>query len=126
MFIDVILSYLSKCDIGVVDINECISNPCVNGATCTDAVDAYTCACVAGYTGPQCDTCECIGLSNSSQSSIQVTKVTLFYFYLVYLCFYLFVSPSLHVVRFVKLLPYTDKRIVSESVRRKRTTCNFN
>ncbi len=34
-----------------VDINECLSNPCVNGATCVDNVADYTCSCNAGFTG---------------------------------------------------------------------------
>ncbi|KAK2174775.1 hypothetical protein NP493_778g04036 [Ridgeia piscesae] len=37
------------------DINECASSPCRNGATCTDAVNSYTCLCVAGYTGKFCE-----------------------------------------------------------------------
>ncbi len=48
----------------LVDINECSSSPCMNGATCTDAVNSYTCACVAGYTGTHCETGEKLGLSN--------------------------------------------------------------
>ena len=40
----------------VVDINECTSSPCMNGATCTDAVNSYTCGCVAGYMGTDCET----------------------------------------------------------------------
>jgi len=39
-----------------LDIDECGSNPCENGATCIDAVDSYTCSCVAGYTGTHCET----------------------------------------------------------------------
>ena len=58
-------SHLSKCDIVLVDINECGSIPCVNGAICTDAVDVYTCACVAGYTGTQCETGDGLGLANT-------------------------------------------------------------
>ena len=38
------------------DINECSSSPCQNGGTCTDAVNSYTCACVAGYNGDDCET----------------------------------------------------------------------
>ena len=45
-----------KCNMDVVDIDECASSPCENGATCTDAVDSYTCHCVAGYTGTHCET----------------------------------------------------------------------
>ena len=38
------------------DINECASNPCLNGATCVDQVNRYTCNCVPGYTGTNCQT----------------------------------------------------------------------
>ena len=34
------------------DINECASDPCQNGGTCTDGVNGFTCANAAGYTGP--------------------------------------------------------------------------
>ena len=40
----------------IVDIDECASNPCHNAGTCTDAVDGYTCGCVAGYNGDNCET----------------------------------------------------------------------
>ena len=55
-------SNISKCDFVLVDINECGSNPCMNGATCTDAVNSYTCACVAGYTGSHCENGGILGL----------------------------------------------------------------
>ena len=38
------------------DIDECSSSPCQNGGTCTDAVNSYTCACVDGYNGDDCET----------------------------------------------------------------------
>lgn len=38
------------------DIDECAAQPCLNGATCTDGIASYTCACVAGYTGASCET----------------------------------------------------------------------
>jgi hypothetical protein len=38
------------------DIDECLSNPCQNGATCTDFVNHYTCTCSDGYTGVHCET----------------------------------------------------------------------
>ena len=40
------------------DINECHSDPCMNGATCEDGVFQYTCSCVDGYTGTHCETGE--------------------------------------------------------------------
>ncbi len=57
-------SYIYECDFVLVDINECGSNPCMNGATCTDDVNSYTCTCVAGYIGTNCETGESSGLSN--------------------------------------------------------------
>jgi hypothetical protein len=38
------------------DIDECLSSPCQNGGTCSDEVNGYSCACVAGYTGGDCET----------------------------------------------------------------------
>ena len=56
---------MSKCDIVLVDINECNSSPCENGAICTDTINSYTCDCVEGHTGANCETGECMGLSYS-------------------------------------------------------------
>ncbi|XP_072171894.1 uncharacterized protein [Diadema setosum] len=39
-----------------MDVDECISQPCQNGATCIDAVNRYTCACVRGYEDTHCET----------------------------------------------------------------------
>lgn len=36
------------------DINECSSNPCLNGGACVDQVNGYICSCQAGYTGADC------------------------------------------------------------------------
>ncbi|XP_072017425.1 uncharacterized protein [Amphiura filiformis] len=36
------------------DEDECASNPCYNGGTCTDGVNSYTCHCLAGYEGINC------------------------------------------------------------------------
>lgn len=37
-----------------VDIDECASNPCLNGATCIDKVNEYRCVCADGWTGKRC------------------------------------------------------------------------
>ena len=37
------------------NIDECLADPCKNGATCVDGINNYTCACVPGYTGYQCE-----------------------------------------------------------------------
>ena len=52
------------------DINECASNACQNGATCIDLVNGYTCTCVIGYTGINCQT------STFSYLSIEMNSPT--------------------------------------------------
>ena len=46
------------CDI---DVDECVSSPCQNNATCTDSTtvaslgtDTYSCACAAGFVNGMC------------------------------------------------------------------------
>ena len=48
-----------NCD---VDVNECLSNPCANGATCRDSTatiyipsDSYRCTCMPGFSNGLCD-----------------------------------------------------------------------
>ena len=38
-----------------VDIDECVSNPCMNGGTCVDGDAFFTCSCVHGYKGTFCE-----------------------------------------------------------------------
>ena len=38
------------------EVNECISSPCQNRATCIDEVDGYRCFCSPGYQGILCET----------------------------------------------------------------------
>ncbi len=40
----------------LVDIDECLSNPCRNGSTCIQGINAFTCQCPTGFTGQTCDT----------------------------------------------------------------------
>nr|5KY0_B Chain B, Neurogenic locus notch homolog protein 1 [Mus musculus]5KY8_B Chain B, Neurogenic locus notch homolog protein 1 [Mus musculus] len=37
------------------DVNECISNPCQNGATCLDQIGEFQCICMPGYEGVYCE-----------------------------------------------------------------------
>ena len=37
------------------EINECSSKPCANRGTCSDVINGYTCACIEGYEGTNCD-----------------------------------------------------------------------
>ena len=64
-----------------LDINECESNPCENGGTCTDMDYGYRCSCKSGFTGSECETgtlisyvlCDSNGLS--AKKSTQCHKV---------------------------------------------------
>ena len=38
-----------------LDIHECASNPCLNGATCIDGVGSYICECKDGWEGSHCE-----------------------------------------------------------------------
>ena len=38
-----------------LDIDECATIPCQNGGSCTDQVNGYTCNCVDGYDGTNCE-----------------------------------------------------------------------
>lgn len=40
----------------VSDVNECASQPCQNGGTCTHGVNSFRCQCPAGFGGPTCET----------------------------------------------------------------------
>ena len=37
-----------------LDIDECSTSPCRNGATCVDMVNDYLCICEAGWSGKTC------------------------------------------------------------------------
>lgn len=38
-----------------VEIDECESNPCRNGATCHDLIAMYSCECLPGFDGINCE-----------------------------------------------------------------------
>uniref|UniRef100_A0ABM5FVC3 Coagulation factor VII n=1 Tax=Pogona vitticeps TaxID=103695 RepID=A0ABM5FVC3_9SAUR len=38
-----------------VDGDQCKSNPCHYGGTCKDGIDSYTCTCLSGYLGRNCE-----------------------------------------------------------------------
>ena len=41
-----------------VDLDECESDPCENGGDCHNGNNAYSCRCMPGYTGTNCETGE--------------------------------------------------------------------
>ncbi|CAG2161586.1 unnamed protein product [Oppiella nova] len=50
------------------EVNECISNPCLNRGICVDKVNDYECKCPKGYIGKRCETdVNVCTINNSSQ-----------------------------------------------------------
>ena len=39
-----------------VDLDECESDPCENGGECHNGNNAYSCTCMPGYNGTNCET----------------------------------------------------------------------
>ena len=37
------------------DIDDCANIPCQNGGSCDDGVNQFTCQCVPGFTGTNCE-----------------------------------------------------------------------
>jgi len=37
------------------DVDDCSGSPCLNGGTCKDGMNSYTCVCVPGYSGTDCE-----------------------------------------------------------------------
>uniref|UniRef100_A0A3Q4H8C9 Sushi, nidogen and EGF-like domain-containing protein 1 n=1 Tax=Neolamprologus brichardi TaxID=32507 RepID=A0A3Q4H8C9_NEOBR len=39
---------------GIQEINECLSQPCLNGGTCRNKIGSYQCVCASGFSGNRC------------------------------------------------------------------------
>ena len=59
----------------VAEINECSSDPCQHEGVCTDSVNSYSCTCVAGFTGQDCEASK----SFSSAHTKTIMGFNLFY-----------------------------------------------
>ena len=38
----------------LADVDECVSQPCLNGATCLNDINLFQCQCASGWTGDTC------------------------------------------------------------------------
>ena len=52
------------------EINECESSPCQHNGTCIDEVNRYSCVCIPGYTGVNCEKGALNIILNESLSSL--------------------------------------------------------
>ncbi|XP_049633697.1 cubilin [Suncus etruscus] len=59
---ETVSGYICKCYPGwagvncTENINECLSNPCLNGGTCVDGTNGFSCECTRFWTGTFCQT----------------------------------------------------------------------
>merc|ERR1712072_777222 len=78
MGIDGIASHTCECATGFegehceINIDDCASNPCMNGGTCVDHVNDYECECLKDFTGFNCETKVTVEVS----TVVTITKVT--------------------------------------------------
>ncbi|KAJ0058113.1 hypothetical protein NL108_007400, partial [Boleophthalmus pectinirostris] len=57
-----------------VDGDQCISNPCQNGALCSDSAGGYDCVCKSGFSGAHCEKDETICPTEKDQGCSQFCK----------------------------------------------------
>ena len=62
MQLRVMLYYFFKQHVSIIyflsaDIDDCsrLLQPCLNGGSCTDGINTFTCDCVTGYSGDRCE-----------------------------------------------------------------------
>ena len=74
-------SYAQPISFTIVDIDECESNPCKNGAQCVDKIRSVACICPHGFLGKHCETKE-----NSKYKTIAGGSLFMKYTTSPYLC----------------------------------------
>ncbi len=67
--------YLSSDLICFSDVDECFLRPCKNGGTCSNSPGSYSCQCVEGYTGRDCQTGNHTKMASNVQSQIAFTEI---------------------------------------------------
>ena len=57
------------------DVDDCVPNPCENGGTCTDGINIFTCACMTGYSGKNCQTSKYLDLHRYHYHNLKIKHV---------------------------------------------------
>ena len=92
------------------DIDECASTPCLNGGTCIDGIDEWSCQCAGQWTGDRCEICEQNSPNLRSYNNSILFYSVLFYSILFYsILFYsiLFYSILFYSILFYSVLFYS-------------------
>ena len=64
-------------------INNCVSsNICLNGGTCVNQVNSYTCTCAIGFTGAKCDSNVGLNIPATAASSVNNNTGVCFKYYM--------------------------------------------
>jgi len=102
-----------NCCLMSIDVDECVSNPCAAGR-CMNAVNAFTCVCLEGYTGVLCETGTHLGFLGFILDSLYQNQYYNPHF--LYMAASLFTKPSphhsylLHI--FFTILPFLYRSIL--------------
>ncbi|XP_035254993.1 protein Z, vitamin K-dependent plasma glycoprotein a [Anguilla anguilla] len=57
-----------------VDGDQCLGNPCKNGAMCSDSVGGYDCVCKSGFSGALCETDQTVCIPDKTKGCSQFCK----------------------------------------------------
>ena len=79
-FVTVFVPQKKSLGLFVLDINDCMSDPCKNGGNCTDGVNEYNCACVLGYNGTICETGKLMSAKLKTESASQCAQLWIWSF----------------------------------------------
>ena len=59
----------------LLDIDDCVNHTCANGASCVDGINNYSCNCLVGFTGSNCETGRC------ASDDIYFSSIVKFFYY---------------------------------------------
>ena len=80
---------LSKLSDLFSDIDNCVNHTCINGGSCVDGINSYSCSCVKGYTGDRCEKGEIyVTLATRVPSIEQVDAIHMIFIDLVIRAYY--------------------------------------
>ncbi|KAI1884460.1 hypothetical protein AGOR_G00226620 [Albula goreensis] len=57
-----------------IDGDQCVGNPCKNGAMCSDSVGSYDCVCKSGFSGVHCETDQTVCILDKTKGCSQFCK----------------------------------------------------